>query len=35
MNALLAIEGLSVVFGGLRAVDKLDLAVMPEGRFTP
>ena len=29
MDALLAIEGLSVVFGGLRAVDKLDLAVMP------
>ena len=29
MDALLAIEGLSVVFGGLRAVDKLDLAVIP------
>ncbi len=29
MDALLAIKGLSVVFGGLRAVDTLDLAVMP------
>ncbi len=29
MDALLAIEGVSVVFGGLRAVDKLDLAVIP------
>ena len=29
MDALLAIDSLSVVFGGLRAVDKLDLAVMP------
>jgi ABC-type branched-subunit amino acid transport system ATPase component len=29
MDALLAIDGLSMVFGGLRAVDKLDMAVMP------
>jgi branched-chain amino acid transport system ATP-binding protein len=29
MDALLAIEGLSMVFGGLRAVDKLDMAVRP------
>ena len=29
MDALLAIEGLSMVFGGLRAVDKVDFAVTP------
>ena len=29
MDALLTIEGLSMVFGGLRAVDKLDMAVRP------
>jgi len=29
MDTLLAIDGLSMVFGGLRAVDRLDMAVMP------